>query len=250
MTGFLFTGPKFQGFDNNGYQLSGGKLYSYIAGTTTPTPTYPTKADADAATNANTNPIILDSRGEASVYPVITTKFVLTTADDVVIWTVDNVPSTTGATGPAGPAGSADAILGDGTSGLILRKNLFRVKDGTNANTIKCYSNSAWNGSSFAEEDNIGKGLQVVNFSLDAAGSRVTMLNSAFLGTPVAILSSEIIYNSGGEDVTLNAYVDGASNNDVKLYFRHAITGAVYDLTANLVGSSQYIEAYFLYLTL
>jgi len=98
MPGFLFTGPKFQGFDNNGYQLSGGKLYSYIAGTTTPTPTYPTKADADAGTNANANPIILDSRGEASVYPVITTKFVLTTADGVVIWTVDNVPFT-GATG-------------------------------------------------------------------------------------------------------------------------------------------------------
>jgi hypothetical protein len=43
---------------------SGLKLFVYEAGTTTKLNTYPTAADADAATNANTNPVVLNSRGE------------------------------------------------------------------------------------------------------------------------------------------------------------------------------------------
>jgi hypothetical protein len=70
--------------------LVGGKLYSYAAGTTTPLVTYTDQA----ATSANTNPVILDSRGEASVWlgtgPY---KLRLTTATDVDIWTVDDIYS-------------------------------------------------------------------------------------------------------------------------------------------------------------
>ena len=56
--------PKFQALDDNGDPLSGGKLYTYAAGTTTEKTTF---QDADEVT-PNTNPIILDSRGEAPVY--------------------------------------------------------------------------------------------------------------------------------------------------------------------------------------
>ena len=54
--------PKLQFFDLNGAPLSGGKLYTYAAGTTTPLASY-----TDSTGNiANTNPIILDIRGEAN----------------------------------------------------------------------------------------------------------------------------------------------------------------------------------------
>lgn len=68
--------------------LVGGKLYSYEAGTTIPTPTY-TNAD-DGVPNAN--PVILDARGEAQVWidPNVAYKFVLTDANDVQIWSIDN----------------------------------------------------------------------------------------------------------------------------------------------------------------
>ena len=56
--------PKIQFFDANGHPLAGGKLYSYAAGTTTPLVTYTDQA----GTSANTNPVILDARGEASVW--------------------------------------------------------------------------------------------------------------------------------------------------------------------------------------
>jgi hypothetical protein len=82
--------PKIQFFAANGEPLVGGKLYSYAAGTTTPLVTYTDQA----ATSANTNPVILDSRGEASVWlgtgPY---KLRLTTATDVDIWTVDDIYS-------------------------------------------------------------------------------------------------------------------------------------------------------------
>jgi len=82
--------PKLQFFDANGDPLVGGKLYSYIAGTTTPQATY---TDESGAT-ANTNPVILDSRGEASVwFGAGTYKLKLTTAADVDVWTVDNIGS-------------------------------------------------------------------------------------------------------------------------------------------------------------
>jgi hypothetical protein len=82
--------PKIQFFAANGEPLVGGKLYSYAAGTTTPLVTYTDQA----ATSANTNPVILDSRGEANVWlgtgPY---KLRLTTATDVDIWTVDDIYS-------------------------------------------------------------------------------------------------------------------------------------------------------------
>lgn len=88
MSATLSPSPKQQFFDANGAPLAGGKLYSYTAGTTSPLATYVNQAGV----TANTNPIILDSRGEASVWLAATSyKLRLTTADDVDIWTVDNI---------------------------------------------------------------------------------------------------------------------------------------------------------------
>lgn len=83
--------PKVQFFDNNGNFLNAGKLYTYIPGGTTPKASYPTLADAIAATNANANPVILDSRGEATVVILGPVKLKLDSSTDSNIWTVDNV---------------------------------------------------------------------------------------------------------------------------------------------------------------
>jgi hypothetical protein len=80
-----------QFFTNSGVILSGGKLYTYAAGTTTPQATY---TSSSGSTN-HTNPIILDSAGRVpggeiwlSAPPY---KFVLNTSADVLIATYDNV---------------------------------------------------------------------------------------------------------------------------------------------------------------
>ena len=87
-TATLSPAPKLQFFDANGNPLVGGKLYSYAAGTTTPLSTY---GNFDA-TITNTNPVVLDSRGEANVWLSSSYyKLKLTDSNDVEIWTVDNI---------------------------------------------------------------------------------------------------------------------------------------------------------------
>lgn len=72
-----------------GAPLVGGKVYTYDAGTNSPRPTY---QDA-AGTVPNTNPVILDARGEATIFWSGAYKVVLKDAADVTIWTIDNVVS-------------------------------------------------------------------------------------------------------------------------------------------------------------
>ena len=82
-----------QFFDNNGNVLSGGKVYTYAAGTTTPAATY----TSNLGSAANSNPIILDSAGRPPQeiwFPIGTTfKFVVKTSTDTLIGTYDNIPS-------------------------------------------------------------------------------------------------------------------------------------------------------------
>jgi hypothetical protein len=87
-----FGGVGWQFFDNNGNPLAGGKIYTYAAGTTTPAATYTTYS----GTIAHTNPIVLDSSGRVpsgEIWLVMGSnyKFVLKTADDVLIATYDNI---------------------------------------------------------------------------------------------------------------------------------------------------------------
>ena len=81
--------PRQQFFDAAGVPLVGGKVYTYAGGTTTPIATYTTQA----GNVNNTNPIILDSRGQANIwlFPSIAYKYVITDANDVTQYTVDNI---------------------------------------------------------------------------------------------------------------------------------------------------------------
>lgn len=86
----LSPSPKMQFFTANGVPLAGGKLYTYVAGgLTVPQTTY---TDSTGGT-PNTNPIILDSRGEANVWLTdgLLYAFKLTDSLDSLIWTADNI---------------------------------------------------------------------------------------------------------------------------------------------------------------
>ncbi len=82
-----------QFFTNNGVPLTGGKIYTYSAGTTTPATTYTTSQG-----NVQwTNPIVLNaagrvpSGGEIWLTDGLNYKFVLKDANDVTIATYDNI---------------------------------------------------------------------------------------------------------------------------------------------------------------
>lgn len=79
--------PKWQSFSNSGgtAPLAGGKLNFYTTTTTTRKNTYPTEADALAGTNANPNPVILNSAGRPDVEVWINGRYrlIVTDANDV-----------------------------------------------------------------------------------------------------------------------------------------------------------------------
>jgi len=128
--------PKLQFFDANGAPLAGGLLYTYAAGTTTPLATY----TDSTGVSANTNPIVLDSRGEANVWlGADSYKLALYTSAGVLIWTVDNIRI-------VGVAVTALDFVGDGTqiaffaadnvaaiyiNGVYQNRNTYTVTSGT-----------------------------------------------------------------------------------------------------------------------
>jgi hypothetical protein len=74
--------------DSAGDPLAGGLLYTYAAGTSTPLATYSDQAGA----TPNANPVVLDARGEATVFwSESSYKVVLHDSADAPIWTQDNV---------------------------------------------------------------------------------------------------------------------------------------------------------------
>lgn len=78
----------FSFIDMYGNPLDGGKLYTYVTRTTTPATTY-----SDVEGTLNTNPIILDARGSASIYieDSNTYRFVLKNREGDTIWSADDI---------------------------------------------------------------------------------------------------------------------------------------------------------------
>lgn len=87
-----FAGAGAQFFDDNGTPLTGGLVYTYSAGTTTPATTY---TDSTGA-NAHSNPIVLDAAGrtpsEIWVDGGLVYKFIVKTSTGTLVGTYDNIP--------------------------------------------------------------------------------------------------------------------------------------------------------------
>ena len=86
-----FANPGAQFFDDNGDPLSGGKIFTYAAGTTTPKATY---TDYTGGT-AHANPIILDAAGRPPSEVWLTYgdayKFILKDSLDTLVGTFDHI---------------------------------------------------------------------------------------------------------------------------------------------------------------
>jgi len=135
-----------QFFDNSGAPLSGGLIYTYQAGSSTPLTTY---TDVNGLI-ANTNPIVLDSSGRSAneiwMQTGYTYKFVILTSTGTILQSLDNLypilqnPNGSGATIPAGLiaiwSGSTGSIpagwtLCNGTNGTPDLRNSFILGAGS-----------------------------------------------------------------------------------------------------------------------
>lgn len=120
--GTVMPSPWFTGLDDSGASLIGGKLWTYAAGTNVLKATY---SDVNLTT-PNTNPVVLDGGGRATLYLLASSyKFVLMDANNVTIRTQDNISAVapfavnTDVDGTAGEALLAGQVvyLSDGSGG-------------------------------------------------------------------------------------------------------------------------------------
>lgn len=123
MSTVTLTPTPYQTFlDGSGNPLNGGKVQTYLAGTTTPVVTY-----SDAVMTPNANPVVLDSAGRATIFltPGVSYKFVVLDSTGATVRTQDNilaVPTASGVVEVLGTAGetitaNAAVYLSDGSGG-------------------------------------------------------------------------------------------------------------------------------------
>lgn len=171
---------KAQFIDAAGIPLAGGFLYTYEAGTTTPQATY---TDSTAAT-ANSNPIVLDSRGEANIWlSSANYKFKLTDSEGTEIWTVDNIaaPSTA-----LSPVFSSNVTISANTSGPAL----LVTQTGAGA-AIRVQDSADPDSSPFVVDTTgqVGIGTATPANALDIAGGAIQISSSG--GTARTVMSAD-----------------------------------------------------------
>ena len=167
----LAPAPKAQFFDANGAPLVGGKLYSYAAGTTTPLATY---TDQGGST-PNANPVILDSRGEASVWLGTSGpyKLRLTSATDVDIWTVDDIYSE--------GALSMQELLSSSGSSLV---GFIQAGTGATSRTVQAKLRDVVNVSDFGVLSTSGAAASANTALIQAALDACEASGSVLVGVP------------------------------------------------------------------
>ena len=95
-----------QFFDADGNPLVGGSVYFYVPSTTTKKTTWSDYTEV----NANTNPVVLDSAGRATIFGQGNYRQILKDADGNLVW--DDFTSAYGASEPAGSSGTDTAPVG------------------------------------------------------------------------------------------------------------------------------------------
>jgi hypothetical protein len=211
--------PKAQFFDANGTPLVGGKVFTYAAGTTTPLETY----TDETGTTPNTNPVILDSRGECNLWfsPASSYKVVLKSATDVLQWTVDNI-STYGTL--ASQNSNNVAITGGTITGVTLTVNVVgdvsgnagTVTNGVYLDAVQTVTNKTLTGMASAStvKDSLGTdytiGFRSIPQSLNTTaaasdiGKHLYVSATTTVPSGVFVAGNEfLVVNSSGSAVTL-----------------------------------------------
>lgn len=225
----LFNYPKFRGTTSTGTALNGGLLYTYSPGTTTAKASYKDSAKA----SANTNPVVLDSNGEATVYLDGYYKIVLKDSAGVTVWTLDNVSGAGSAVidyatiGDYGSdLGTAVTAIGATPTTLILNAATTCTGDVTIPATLQLKVEKAG-----VITISSGKTL-TINGQLEAG------LYQIFSGSGLAVLGSGITeaypewwgVDGTADDVQINAAIIALTAGSVKL------ASKTYNISATIYG--------------
>ena len=188
-----------QFFDNNGNPLSGGKLYTYEAGTTTPAVTYTTLA----GTTPHTNPIILDSAGRVPGGEIWLTlpdfyKFVLKTPADVTLGTWDNIQGYS--SGSVAYAATEVQIATAGQTLFVLSSMFYNPGtntlavyiDGVNQVVNNSYVESTPTSVTFMSGLHVGAVVKFVNVNVASADASAVTYEPGFVGSVATTVAAKL----------------------------------------------------------
>jgi len=191
-------GAAAQFFDNNGVILSGGKLYTYAAGTTTPKASY----TSGSGNTPHSNPIILDSAGRVPGGEIwLTTgeayKFVLETPTSILLGTWDNIYGYT--------SGSADASteVQTATAGQTLfvlssmaytpgSNTLGVFIDGVNQVVGNSYVETSATSVTFMSGLHVGAVVKFINLNIASTNANVVTYTPGFVGSVATTVQEKL----------------------------------------------------------
>jgi len=187
-----------QFFDNNGVILSGGKLYTYAAGTTTPKASY----TSGSGNTPHSNPIILDSAGRVPGGEIWLTsgeayKFVLETPTSILLGTWDNIYGYT--------SGSADASteVQTATAGQTLfvlssmaynpgTNTLGVFIDGVNQVVGNSYVETSATSVTFMSGLHVGAVVKFINLNIASTDANVVVYTPGFTGSVATTVQEKL----------------------------------------------------------
>jgi len=241
----LSPSAKMSFIDAAGQPLVGGKLYTYVAGTTTPQATY---ADSTAGAT-HTNPIILDSRGEANVWlGGAIYKFILKDADNALIWSVDNISAPTSAVSPV-LSGNVTIDSNTPTPALQITQTgtgpVLRVQDSANPDVTPFIVDT---------DGQVGIGTATPSAALEIASPGVFKGAWAYLPSGTAMLFAQTSAPTGWTKSTTHnnkalRVVSGAASSGGSVAFTtafasQAVTGTVGDTTLTIAQIPSHSHTY------
>ena len=228
--------------DNNGNALVGGKLYTYQAGTSTPLATY---NDSTGAT-PNTNPIILNNRGDTAnasgvscgvwVQPAVAYKFVLQDSAGNMIWTLDNYIAGVLSAGTVTDASLSPASVIYAVIQPYEQSAGETTAFSYNGGSVQNFGYPVGNAFRYLTAAQLAKVL-VYDFSIDSTTNMQWCLDAAYFsqvpavfpaggylvngvgaaGVGAGLCSPPAIYGIGGASQLLNAPIDDYRNRVIRI---------------------------------
>jgi hypothetical protein len=199
-----------QFFDNNGLPLSGGFLYTYLAGTSTPAATYTTISGLIA----NSNPIVLNAAGRVAdsgeiwLSNGVSYKFVLKNSNDVQIAVWDNITG-----------------INSTTLSYTLQEQTFTATQGQTVFTLTGGVNYTPATNSITVFVNGSKQIATVNYT-ETSTSSITFLAGLNVGDIVDVLVPVLVATNAVDSV----------NVSYKAPFTNSITTNVQTKLAQIVS--------------